>query len=113
MKREYSRIEADGMEASRAAVLFLELIKKHLFQFDREKFNVKIGLGWSVKVPVAIGPDDQISHLDSQEAIFDSRVGKMILTVGFLEFCDFFRMTHVRIPIVKRDFCSEIRFKKG
>ena len=57
--------KADGMEASRAAVLFLELIKRHLFQFDRELFNVKIGLGWSVKVPVAIGPDDQISHLDS------------------------------------------------
>ena len=72
VKREYSRIEADGMEASRAAVLFLELIKKHLFQFDREKFNVKIGLGWSVKVPVAIGPDDQISHLDSQEAVFET-----------------------------------------
>ena len=67
MKREYTRIEADGMEASRAAVLFLELIKRHLIQFDRETFNVKIGLGWSVKVPVAIGPDDQISHLDSQE----------------------------------------------
>ena len=35
--------KADGMEASRAAVLFLELIKRHLFQFDRELFNVKIG----------------------------------------------------------------------
>ena len=84
VKREYTRIEADGMEASQgkrkdksqkltkdffeAAVMFLQLIKRHLFEFDRECFHVKIGLGWSVKVPVAIGPDDQISHLDAAGA---------------------------------------------
>lgn len=45
--------------------MFLQLIKRHLFEFDRECFHVKIGLGWSVKVPVSIGPDDQISHLDA------------------------------------------------
>ena len=40
------------------------MIKDNLFKFDRETYHVKLGQGWSVKLPVVIGPDDQISHLE-------------------------------------------------
>jgi len=68
VKKEFSRLDSEGILggcAARAALQFLKIVKLKLFKFDREEYLVKIDAGWSILMPVVIGPDDQISHLTS------------------------------------------------
>lgn len=61
--KEFQKMDAEGLEASDAAISFLREVKTKIYEFDREKYQVKMGQGWSVKVPLVIGPDDQVSYL--------------------------------------------------
>ena len=42
-------------------------------KFDREIYQVKMGQGWAVTVPLIIGPDDQVSYL--QQALSQRGTG--------------------------------------
>ncbi len=61
--KEFQKMDADGLEANDAAIRFIKEVKQKIFEFDREKYAVKLGQGWSVKVPLVIGPDDQVAYL--------------------------------------------------
>ena len=65
--KEFQKMDADGLEANDAAIQFIKEVKQKIFEFDREKYAVKLGQGWSVKVPLVIGPDDQVAYLQQNE----------------------------------------------
>ena len=50
--KEFQKMDTDGLDASDAAISFLQEVKTKLYEYDREKYQVKMGQGWSVKASV-------------------------------------------------------------
>ena len=75
--REFQKMDADGLDPNDAATIFLTKVKKQIFPFDREQFDVKLGQGWSVKVPLVIGPDDEVSYLQQNTSTLLANFSKI------------------------------------